>query len=95
MELVVTEVERGVDGLEGLEVDVDLLLLALVRDDGAAVDDQTVGGDLGRGGRRCRKMTMTVTVTVTVTVTKSDDSSDDDVTESDVYLGVELQSVLY
>ena len=90
MELVVTEVERGVDGLEGLEVDVDLLLLALVRDDGAAVDDQTVGGDLGRrGGRRCRKMTMTVTVT------KSDDSSDDDVTESDVYLGVELQSVLY
>ena len=47
MELVVAKVERCVDGFEGLEVDVDLLLLALVRDDRAAVDDQSVRGHLG------------------------------------------------
>ena len=47
MELVVAEVERRVDRLEGLEVDVDLLFLALVGDDGAAVDDQAVGRNLG------------------------------------------------
>ena len=47
VELVVAEVERRVDRLEGLEVDVDLLFLALVGDDGAAVDDQAVGRNLG------------------------------------------------
>ena len=42
MELVVAEVERGVDGLERLEVEVHSLLLALVRHDRPAVDHQTV-----------------------------------------------------
>jgi hypothetical protein len=46
VELVVAEVERRVDGLEGLEVDVDLALLALRGQDFAAVDDEAVGGDL-------------------------------------------------
>ncbi|KAI3478310.1 hypothetical protein L1887_59786 [Cichorium endivia] len=45
VELVVAEVERGVDGLEGLEGEVDLLLLALVCEDGAAVNHETVVGD--------------------------------------------------
>lgn len=47
VELVVTEVQRGVDRLEGLEVDVDLPLLTLGCDDFTAVDDQAVGRDLG------------------------------------------------
>ena len=47
MELVVAKVERCVDGFEGLEVDVDLLLLALLGDDGAAVDDEAHGRHLG------------------------------------------------
>ena len=47
VKFVVAEVQRGVDGLEGLKVDVDFLLLALVRDDRAAVDDQSVRGHLG------------------------------------------------
>ena len=47
VELVVTEVEGGVDGLEGLEIDVDLPLLALGGDDFTTVDDQTVRRDLG------------------------------------------------
>lgn len=44
MELVVAEVERGVDGLERLEVEVHPLLLALVRHNRPAVDYQTVRG---------------------------------------------------
>ena len=47
MEFVVAEVERSVDRLEGLKVDVDLLLLALVGDDGSAVNDEAVGRNLG------------------------------------------------
>ena len=47
MELVVTEVQRGVDGLEGLEVDVDLALLALGGQDFTTVDDEAIGRDLG------------------------------------------------
>jgi len=43
VELVVAQVKRRVDGLEWLEVYVHLLLLALLCDNGAAVDDQTVG----------------------------------------------------
>ncbi len=39
MKLVVTEVEGGVDRLEGLEVNIDLLLLPLLCDYCAAVDD--------------------------------------------------------
>lgn len=46
MELVVTQVEGGVDGLEGLEIDVDLPFLAFRGQDFTAVDDQAVGGDL-------------------------------------------------
>jgi hypothetical protein len=42
VELVVAEVERGVDGPPGLDVDVDLLFLAFVGEDGAAVDEQAV-----------------------------------------------------
>jgi len=40
VELIVAQVERRVDRLERLEVDVDLFLLPLVGDNGAAVDDQ-------------------------------------------------------
>ena len=47
MKFVVTEVQRSVDRLKGLEVYVDLLFLALVRDNCAAVDDQAVWGHLG------------------------------------------------
>ena len=47
VELVVTQVERGVDWLERLKVNVDLLLLALIGDDSAAVDDEAVGRNLG------------------------------------------------
>ena len=47
MKFVVAEIQRSVDRLEGLEVDVDFLLLALVRHDCAAVDDQAVWGHLG------------------------------------------------
>ena len=46
MELVVTQVQRGVDRLEGFEVNVDALLLAFVGNDRAAVDDQPVLGTL-------------------------------------------------
>lgn len=46
VELVVTKVERGVDGLEGLEIDVNLALLALCGDDFTTVDDQTIRRDL-------------------------------------------------
>lgn len=60
MEFVVTEVERGVDRLEGLEINVDLSLLALGCEDFSAVDNQSIGGDLivefesllGRGNGR-------------------------------------------
>jgi hypothetical protein len=46
MELVVTQVKGGVDGLEGLEIDVDLSLLAFLGQDFTTVDDQTIRGDL-------------------------------------------------
>ena len=39
MELVITEVQRGVDRLERLKVNVHFLLFTLLSDDGAAVDD--------------------------------------------------------
>lgn len=47
MELVVAEVERGIDGLEGLEVDIDLAFLAFGGDDFTAVDDEAIGRDTG------------------------------------------------
>lgn len=42
MELVVAKVERSVDGLKGLEVDVDLPLLAFRGDNFTTVDDQSI-----------------------------------------------------
>lgn len=52
MELVVTEVEGSVDGLEGFKGDVDLLFLSFIGQDGTTVDDETIGRDWeeGRGG---------------------------------------------
>ena len=48
VELVVAQVERGVDGLERLEVYVELLLLAVVRQHRPGVDDQAVRRHLQR-----------------------------------------------
>lgn len=42
MELVVTKVKRRVDGLERLEVDIDLTFLSFGRNDFTTVDDQTI-----------------------------------------------------
>jgi hypothetical protein len=47
VELVVTKVQRRVDGLERLEVDIDLALFAFCGDDFTAVDDKAIGRDLG------------------------------------------------
>ncbi len=46
VELVVAEVERGVDGLEGLKVNIDLLLLAFLGQDFTTVDDKAIRGHL-------------------------------------------------
>lgn len=45
MKLVVAQIQGGIDGLEGLEVDVDLPLLALGGDNFTAVNDQPIGWD--------------------------------------------------
>ena len=60
VELVVAKVEGGVDGLERLEIDVDLSLLAFGGQDFTAVHDKTIGRHLvvqlepllGRGNGR-------------------------------------------
>lgn len=44
VELVITEVQRGVDGFERLKVNVDFLLFAFFCHYGAAVNHQTVMG---------------------------------------------------
>lgn len=44
VKLVVAQVETGVDWLERLEVDVDLLLLAFFCDDGSTVQNQPIRG---------------------------------------------------
>lgn len=46
MELVVTEVERGVDGLEGFEIDVDLSLLSFRGENFTTIDDQAIWWNL-------------------------------------------------
>ena len=46
VELVVTKVERGVDGLEGLEVNVNLALFSFRSDNFTTVDDQSIWRDL-------------------------------------------------
>lgn len=45
MEFIVTKVERGIDGLERFEIDVDLSLFSFGGDDFTAVDDEAVGRD--------------------------------------------------
>ena len=47
MEFIVTEVERSVDGLEGLKVDIDPPLLSFRSDDLTTVHDQTIGWNFG------------------------------------------------
>jgi hypothetical protein len=42
VELVVAEVEGGVDRLERLEIDVDLAFLALARNNFTAIDDKAI-----------------------------------------------------
>lgn len=46
VELVVAKVKRGVDGLEGFKIDVNLALLALRGDDFTTVDDQAIWRNL-------------------------------------------------
>ena len=47
VEFVVTQIQRGIDGLERLEIYVDLSLLALGGDDFTTVDNQTIWRDFG------------------------------------------------
>jgi hypothetical protein len=47
MELVVTEIQRSVDGFKRLKVDIDFFLFALISHNGATVHNQAVG-------RHCR-----------------------------------------
>lgn len=46
VELVVTQVERGVDWLEGLEINVNFALLSFRSDNFTTVDHQAIGRDL-------------------------------------------------
>ena len=46
VELVVTKVEGGIDGLERFEVDVNLALLSFRGDNFTTVHDQSIGRDL-------------------------------------------------
>lgn len=46
MELIVTEIQRRVDRLEWLKVDVDLSFFSFRRDDFTAVDHEAIGGNL-------------------------------------------------
>lgn len=46
MELVVTKIERGIDRLEWLEVDVDLSFFPFRRDDFTTVDHQAIWRNL-------------------------------------------------
>lgn len=45
VKLIVTEIQRSVDRLEGLKVDIDLALLAFCSDDFTAVDNEAIRGD--------------------------------------------------
>lgn len=42
MEFVVAKIKRGVDGFEGLEVNVDLAFLSLRRNDFSAIDNESI-----------------------------------------------------
>lgn len=46
VELVVTKIKRGVDGLEGFKIDVNLAFLAFRGDDFTTVDDQAIWWNL-------------------------------------------------
>mmetsp|Transcript_9829 Transcript_9829/g.18360 ORF Transcript_9829/g.18360 Transcript_9829/m.18360 type:complete len:233 (+) Transcript_9829:1300-1998(+) len=46
MELVVTEIERGVNGLEGFKVDVHFLLFTIIRHNSTRVHDKTIRRNL-------------------------------------------------
>lgn len=46
VELVVAEIQGGVDGFEGLKVNVDLALLAFRGQNFATVDNKSIGRDL-------------------------------------------------
>lgn len=46
MEFIVAEIERGVDGFERFEVNIDFSLLALRSQDFTTIHDETIGGDL-------------------------------------------------
>jgi len=46
VELVVTKVQGSVDGLEGLEIDVNLSLLSFGGDNFTTVHNQSIGGNL-------------------------------------------------
>jgi hypothetical protein len=46
VELVVAKVERGVNGLEGLEINVNLALLSFRGDNFTTVHDQSIRGNL-------------------------------------------------
>lgn len=45
MELVVTEIKRSVDGLEGLKVNIDFLFFPLISNNSATINYETIGGD--------------------------------------------------
>ena len=44
MKFVITKIKGCIDGLEGLKVYVDFLLLSFVCDNGAAVQHEAIGG---------------------------------------------------
>ena len=46
VKLVVAEVQRSVDGPEGLKIYCDLTLLAVIRHHSTAIKHESVGGDL-------------------------------------------------
>ena len=66
VKLVVAKIQRSIDRLEGLEVDIDLAFLAFRGQDFTAVDDEAVRGDfvieletlLGRGNGREHGLTV-------------------------------------
>jgi len=47
MELIVAEIERSIDGLERLKIDIDFALLSFAGDDFTTVYDQAIGRDFG------------------------------------------------
>ena len=46
MELVVAKIKGGIDGFERLEVYIQLLFFAVLRDNSACVYDEAIGGHL-------------------------------------------------